>query len=41
MTNSINDILDEGGIDIVGDFICISILHKVDEFEEVLVVDVQ
>ncbi len=41
MTNAINDIGDERGIDIVGDFICISIMHKVDEFEEVLVVDVQ
>lgn len=41
MTYSINDIRDERGIDILGDFISISILHKVDEFEKVLVVDVQ
>jgi hypothetical protein len=41
MSDAVNEIGDEGGIEIVGDFICISILHKVDEFEEVLVVDVQ
>jgi hypothetical protein len=40
MTNTINDILDDRGIEIVCDFMCISIMHKVDEFEEVLVVDV-
>ncbi len=41
MSNSINDILDYRGIEIVCDFIPISIMHKVDEFEEVLVVDVE